>query len=137
MRSARWHFEAVSFDQMVQSRAARYGKKVILWLFWLKLRYAIWQFLFSMKKKNLLKSWLCDICYDLSGFCTKQMFAYIWRTRFLGQGVSAASQNFTIICFLPYFFLFQKTAIWLWFCDLDIAHGHIAISIILQLIVQP
>ena len=51
------------------------------------------------------------------GVCTKQTFSYIWKTRFVGQGISAALQYFTIMyCNACHTSLYQKntaSAIWI------------------------
>ena len=50
----------------------------------------------------------------------KNLFSFIWRRRFLGQVL-------IIILFSHMFFLFQKIAVWFWFCVLDTALCHIAV----------
>ena len=39
--------------------------------------------------------------FSHDGVCTKQnIFSYIWRTRFVGQGISAALQSFRQLYFI-------------------------------------
>lgn len=62
--------------------------------------------------------------------CQTKHFSYTWGTRFVGQDISAVLQFFIIILFGHT--LNKKAS-----CDLGIALGHIAISVIFPLIVQP
>lgn len=68
-----------------------------------------------------LKSRRCDICWALYLI---NKFPIIWRTKFVGQTISAALQYFIIILSHRTFYLYQKHCS---FCDLDIALCHIAI----------
>ena len=91
---------------------------------WLKTHIVIifdWNCVWSQFSLSLEKKLKIVIMWHL--------FSYIWRIRFLCRVISAAQQYF-----IATHFPWLKNCS---FCDLDIAHGHIAILIILRLIVQP
>lgn len=80
------------------------------------------QISFQLTLKRTIKIMIFEIC------CGPSQANYIWRTGFVGQGISAIKRYF-----VKQFTGFKTTAA----CDLAIALGCIAILIILWLIVQP
>ena len=64
------------------------------------------------------------------GLPQTNLFSFIWRIRLLGQSIHSSLQCLS-------FKIFQNIAILFWFCDLDIALGHIVILIIFLFILQP
>lgn len=82
--------------------------------------------------KEISKWWWWDVI--CAGVCTKQACVpYIWRIWFAGRGVSVAAQCLIYNGMLWHIWPLPKYCN---SCDLEIALGHIAISIFL-LIVQP
>lgn len=62
------------------------------------------------------------------------MFNYIWRTRLVGQCLSAVLQYFIVVLLCHTFYLYHNiTSSVIW----KIAQGRIAVLIIFRLIVQP
>ena len=117
--------------KIVMTTTLQYGRRVIWWfLLKLQLKYVIISENDQFLLRKTLLSWWCDICW---GLYQTNMYSFIWRTRFLGQGLSAVQECFIVMLFSHTLLLFQR----IWFWDLDITPGHTAILIILRLIVQP
>ena len=69
--------------------------------------------------KQLMKSCRCDICYCL--YRTNKHVCYIWRTRFVGQDISAALQC-SIMMLLSHILPLSKKMQLLWFGIFHIFH---------------
>lgn len=75
--------------------------------------------------KQLMKSCRCDICYCL--YRTNKHVCYIWRTRFVGQDISAALQC-SIMMLLSHILPLSKKMQLLWFGIFHIFHIEVFIN---------